>query len=248
MRFEWMRPDQLRGAIDQGIPIVLPIGVMEYHGAHLPVGTDLLIVNETLARLEPEIVLMPPFAYGAASHAVAGPEGTGNLHVDATDFLALAEGLFTELLRGGFRNIHGVVHHQTENFWQGMPTDLCFRLAARNAVFRHLEQERGMGWWGDRDMHDYYEQHAAGVNPFNWISIHPLFPPGADYPFDHAGEGETGLMLAHRSESVDMDRVDEGRHWYAETAGRATAERGEEGIRIALAHMRRCLGLPEDGE
>ena len=40
------------------------------------------------------------------------------------------------LLRGGFRNIHGVIHHQTENFAQGMPTDLAFRLAARNAIFR----------------------------------------------------------------------------------------------------------------
>ena len=72
---------------------------------------------------------------------------------------------------------------------------------------------------------------------------HPLFPSGADYPFDHAGEGETGLMQAFRPESVAMERVDEGRHWYAETAHRATAARGEAGVQIALAHMRRCLGL-----
>jgi creatinine amidohydrolase len=243
MRFERMRPHQLREAIERSTPVVLPIGVMEYHGGHLPAGVDLLAVTETLTRLEPEVVLLPPFAYGAASHAVAGPEGTGTLHVDATALVPFAEGLFTALLRAGFRNVHGVIHHQTEQFAQGMPTDLAFRLAARNAVFRFLEAERGVGWWGDSSMRDYYALHAAGTDPFSWIRIHPLFPPGAPYPFDHAGEGETGLMDALVPDSVDMERVDEGAHWYTETARLASAERGEAGVAIALAHLRERLGL-----
>ena len=45
---------------------------------------------------------LPPFAYGAASHAVAGPDGTGTLHIDANAILPLAEQLFTALLRAGF--------------------------------------------------------------------------------------------------------------------------------------------------
>ncbi len=75
MRFERMRPAELRAAQAAGVPFVLPIGVMEYHGEHLPAGVDLLAVTETLARLGDAIVLLPPFAYGAASHAVAGPKG-----------------------------------------------------------------------------------------------------------------------------------------------------------------------------
>lgn len=244
MRFELMRPGELRAAIAQGMPFVLPIGVMEYHGGHLPAGVDLLAVTETLARLDDEVVVLPPFAYGAASHVVAGPEGTGNLHIDATALVPFAEGLFTALLRGGFRNIHGVIHHQTEQFAQGMPTDLAFRLAGRNAIFRFLEAERGTGWWGDRSMQDYYAQHAAGTDPFNWIRIHPLFPPGAAYPFDHAGEGETGLMQALVPATVDMARAADGDHWYTETAGLGSAARGEDGVTIALAHLRSCLGLP----
>lgn len=243
MQFELMRPEQLRRAIEAGTPVVLPIGVMEYHGEHLPSGVDLLAVTKTLERLSDEIVLMQPFAYGAASHAVAGPEGTGNLHVDADTLLPFAESLFTALLRGGFRNVHGVVHHQTENFAQGMPTDLAFRFAARNAIFAFLEQEHGQGWWGQEAMRDYYAMHAAESSPFDWIRIHSLFPPGADYPFDHAGEGETGLMQALAPETVDMARASEGGHWYTETADRATAERGEAGVTIALAHIRERLGL-----
>jgi creatinine amidohydrolase len=242
MQFDRMRPGQIAEAVAAGLPVVLPIGVMEYHGQHLPAGVDLLIVTETLRRLGDRIVTLPPFAYGAASHAVAGP-GAGTLHVDPAAFLPLAEALFAGLLATGFRAIHAVIHHQTENFAQGMPTDLTFRLAARNAIFRHLEASRGPGWWGRGEMADYYARHAAGEDPFTWIRMHPLFPKGADFPFDHAGLGETALMLALAPETVDLQRARAGGHWYTETAPQATADLGERGVAIALAHMRAVLGL-----
>lgn len=181
MDFARLRPHQLQEAIAANTPVVLPIGVMEYHGAHLPAGVDLLAVTGVLERLGDAIVTLPPFAYGAASHAVAGPEGTGTLHLDASALLPMIEALFAALLKAGFRNIHGVIHHQSENFAQGMPTDLAFRLGARNAIFRHLEAERGAGWWGRREMVDYYERHAVAEDPFNWIRIHPLFTKGAQH-------------------------------------------------------------------
>jgi creatinine amidohydrolase len=243
MEFSRLRPHQLQEAISANTPVVLPIGVMEYHGAHLPAGVDLLAVTGVLERLGDEIVTLPPFAYGAASHAVAGPEGTGTLHLDAAALLPMIEALFAALLKAGFRNIHGVIHHQSENFAQGMPTDLAFRLGARNAIFRHLEAERGAGWWGRREMTDYYERHAVAEDPFNWIRIHPLFPKGADFPFDHAGVGETALMLALAPETVAMDQALEGGHWYTEAAPAATREMGERGVAIAVAHLRAVLGL-----
>ena len=242
--FARLRPHQLQEAIAANTPVVLPIGVLEYHGQHLPSGVDLLAVTEVLDRLGDAIITLPPFAYGAASHAVAGPEGTGTLHIDAGAIQPMAEGLFTALLKAGFRNIHGVIHHQTEGFDQGMPTDLAFRLAGRNAIMRYLEATRGTGWWGDRGMQDYYARQAEGADPFNWIQIHPLFPKGAAFPFDHAGKGETALMQALASETVDMSRAGDGDHWYAEDAGEASAELGERGVQIALAHLRQVFGLP----
>lgn len=241
--FARLRPDQFQAAIAANTPLVLPIGVMEYHGQHLPAGVDLLAVTGVLDRLGDAIITLPPFAYGAASHAVAGPEGTGTLHIDTTALVPLAEALFTALLRAGFRNIRGVIHHQTEGFDQGMPTDLAFRLAGRNAIMRFLEDTRGAGWWGDRGMQDYYADQARAADPFNWIQIHPLFPKGAAFPFDHAGKGETALMQALAPETVDMTRAQEGGHWYTGDATEASASLGEAGVQIALAHLRQVLGL-----
>jgi creatinine amidohydrolase/Fe(II)-dependent formamide hydrolase-like protein len=243
MRFERLRPAQIAAALDRGLPFVLPIGVMEYHGPHLPVGMDLLAVTEVLDRIEPEIVLLPPFAYGAASYAVAPPEGTGTVHVPAEAILPFAQELFLGLLRAGIRNIHGVIHHQTENFAQGMPTDLAFRLAARNAIFRYLEETRGRGWWGASESADYYAAHARGENPFNWVRIHPLMPAGMDYPFDHAGPGETGLMAALAPDTVDLAALAPDRPWWTAGAEGGTAAAGARGVGLVLAHMRQVLGL-----
>lgn len=246
MRLEEMRPHQIRAAIAANVPAVLAIGVQEYHGEHLPVGVDLLAVTRCLDRLEAELpdrlIVLPAFGYGAASHAVAGPAGTGTLDVASHVLVPFAESLFAGLLRIGFRNVHGVIHHQTENFAQGMPTDLAFRLAARQAVFAHLEAERGQGWWGKGDMADYY---GAADNPFNWISVHPLMPQevAAHFPFDHAGEGETALMLALCPALVEGGRMAENDSWYTASAPKASARQGEAGVAVILTHLRRLLAL-----
>ena len=248
MRYDLLTPHHLRAAIAAHTPLVLALGVQESHGEHLPLGVDLLAVTRCLDRLEAEapekLILMPPFAYGAASHAVEGPEFF-SLQVDAAAILPFAQALFAALLKAGFRNIHGVIHHQTENFTQGMPTDLAFKLAARQAVFAHLEATRGTGFWGRAEMADYYEGHAKGENPFNWISIHPLMPPevAQHFPFDHAGEGETALMLALAPETVEAGRMAENHGWYTATAPKATKAQGEAGVAVILDHLRRLLSL-----
>jgi creatinine amidohydrolase len=207
---------------------------------------DTLAVTCALDILEKEaeIVILPPFYYGAASYAVEPPEGTGSVQVESAALNPFARELFTGLLRIGFRNIHAFIHHQSENFTVGMPTDLAFKFGARQAIFAFLEKTRGEGWWGDRKMADYYARQSGGDDPFNWIRVHPLMTAEtiAEYPFDHAGEGETSLMMAMCPDAVDMQSFSAER-WYAETAARATAETGIRGRDLILAHMRKVLGL-----
>jgi creatinine amidohydrolase/Fe(II)-dependent formamide hydrolase-like protein len=247
MRYELMLPHQIRTAIDEHWPVVLPLGVLEYHGEHMAVGMDTLAVIKMLELIEKELplVILPPFYYGAASYAVAGPEGKGSLHVDSTALHPFARELFNGLLRIGFRNIHFFIHHQTENFTVGMPTDLAFKLAARQVIFEFLEQARGEGWWGDSQMADYYAKQAAGDDPFNWIKGHPLMPPEitGQYPFDHAGKGETSLMLALCPEAVDMQQHSD-REWYTRNATEASKKLGNTGRDLILAHLRAVLGPP----
>jgi creatinine amidohydrolase/Fe(II)-dependent formamide hydrolase-like protein len=251
MRYEMMLPGQIRAAIAANTPVVLPLGVLEYHGEHMAVGMDTLAVTRSLDLLEKEaeIVILPPFYYGAASYAVEPPEGTGSVHVDSSALHPFARELFTGLLRVGFRNIHAFIHHQSENFAVGMPTDLAFRFGARQAIFAFLERTRGEGWWGGREMADYYAKQSGGSDPFNWIKIHPLMTAETigQYPFDHAGEGETSLMMAMCPEAVDMDAFSAER-WYVETARQATPEKGAQGRELILAHMRKVLGLTAPGQ
>jgi creatinine amidohydrolase len=244
MRYELMLPYQIRRAIDQNWPVVLPIGVLEYHAEHLALGVDTLFVIRTVELLEGEfdMVIMPPFYYGAASYAVEKAERSGAIHVDCEQLIPLAKGIFSSLLKIGFRNIHGFVHHQSENFSAGMPTDLAFKTAARKTIFDFLENERGEGWWGAGEMSDYYDQHDAGSDPFSWITLHPLMDAQTqkEYTFDHAGIGETSLMMSLCPEGVDMKKFDEEK-WYSRTAKDSSKEYGDTAKVRILDHLRSIL-------
>ncbi len=244
MRYELLFPHQLRRAIDRNTPVVLPLGVLEYHGEHLVNGVDTLVVVKALEILEKEndLVILPPFYYGASSYAVESPERNGSVHIEPQVLNPFAKSLFDNLLRIGFRNIHVFVHHQSENFTAGMPTDLSFKLAARQSTFAFLEKERGEGWWGKADSSDYYESHSQGDNPFNWIRIHPFMSGEVQrlHPIDHAGKLETALMMALCPEGADMNFFT-GEKWYTRSAAEATPEYGEEVKEAVLAELRRIL-------
>ena len=236
MQYLKMLPYQIREAIDANVPVVLPLGVVEYHAEHLPIGVDCFVCLDFIERVEkrhPEMVVLPPFYYGAASLAVAAPERNGTVHVDARKLVPVAEDIFRGLLRVGFRNIHGFIAHQTEEFDQGMPTDLAFRLAARNVIFEWLEKESGEGWWGTEEFSDYYSEEN---NPFHWIRIHSsLEQRGGDdarFPGDHAGKNETSQTMAIYPELVELDRID-GSLWYAREGKNASPEYGEASLEAA---------------
>ena len=244
MRYEMMLPHQIRTAIDENWPVILPLGVLEYHGEHLPVGQDTLHVIKIVEILEQEmdLVILPAFYYGAGSYVVEPPERNGTFNIDPDGLVPFAKQMFTSALRIGFRNIHCLIHHQAENFVAGMPTDLSFKLAAKQAVFSFLDKERGEGWWGDNKTADYYEDHEHGDNPFNWIQIHALMDEEImqQYDYDHGAKGETSTMLSLDPDAVDMSRVDTSK-WYQKTAIDASSEYGDMGRDLVLKRLRKIL-------
>jgi creatinine amidohydrolase/Fe(II)-dependent formamide hydrolase-like protein len=244
MRYEMMFPDQIRKVIKENRPVVLPVGVLEYHSEHCVVGVDTLLVIRAVELLEKEmnLVILPPFYYGAGTYVVEAPENRGTVHVDSAVLNNFGRELFRSLLRIGFRNIHLFIHHQSENFTAGMPTDLAFKLAARQMIFEFLEKQRGEGWWGDNKMQDYYSQHAVGDNPFNWIQVHPFMDAAilAKYPIDHAGLQETSLMMAFCPEGVDMKKLSKEK-WYTRQSDQATLDYGNAAKDMILKSMRNLL-------
>ena len=244
MRYELMRPSQIREAIEKRTPVVLPLGVLEYHAEHLPVGVDFFVAENVINTVEMErpndVVVLPPFYYGTATCAVAAPENNGTINVNPEKIIPVAEDIFRGLLDVGFRNIHCFVAHQTEEFVQGMPTDLAFRFAGRKVIFEFLEAKHGKGWWGSEDSASYY---SGGENPFAYIQVHPVRTRECTkkrFKGDHAGILETSEMLAMHPETVDMSKLD-GSLWFTRTAVNATKEFGAEALKETAIDVRKVL-------
>ena len=240
-----MSPSQIREAIARKVPVILPVGTLEYHSEHLPVGTDGMVAEGIAKRLEarhPEIVVLPIFYYGTSSYAVAGPEnGQGTISIDSMNVCRFAEDLFTNLLEVGVRNIHGIIYHQAENFQQGMPTDLALRFAGRRAIFAFLERTLGRGWWGDPQMKDYYRNPEN--NYFDWIQIHSYSEEFMKKHFpDHAGKVETSQIMELHPELVHPEKLVD-RDWYAASAVDATRECGRKALDDAVDMLEKQLHL-----
>ena len=239
-----MYPHQISQAIEENWPVVLPLGVLEYHGEHSVAGVDTLLVIRALEIIEKEtnMIILPPFYYGAASYAVEKPEGSGTIHVRSEVLNLFGKELYASLLRIGFKNIHAFIHHQSENFSVGMPTDLAFKLAARQAIFEHLEKQNGENWWGDNSMENYYSDHEKGSDPFSWIQHHALLDSETqkEFPIDHTGKQEISLMMAFCPEGVDMSRFT-GKKWYTRTAAEANTDYGNNARTRILESLRKIL-------
>lgn len=242
MFYKEMAPSQIRDAITVNDPVVLSIGNLEYHSEHLPVGTDGEITEGCIARLEqkhPEMIILPAFYYGTSSYAVAGPEnGKGTISISSMYVCHFAEDLFSNLLEVGFRNIHGFVYHQTENFSQGMPLDLAFRFAGRRAIFAFQERTCGRGWWGSDKMKNYYD----GNNIFDWIQIHSIVDAdiASEFGSDHAAKVETSAMMELYPDQVHMEKLNIS-DWFVMTAKEASRNFGKQYITASVDSLEQLL-------
>ena len=219
-------PKEVERVKKENLPILLPIGTMEYHSAICPYGCDSLVAMKLIDKIAENVdcVVMPPVWYGVASFAVAGPE-KGTINVDCDTFEANIYCILKSLFLAGFnRNIYLVICHQREDY---NPMELACRKAARKLVFEYLDQTKGYGWWGKNENKEFYDNLSDEDNPWNWVRV-LLSDQIADSPGDHAGIYEcSGLEYLYPG-TIKLERLAETDDWFAETAKDTSAELGKE--------------------
>lgn len=225
MHLQHLLPHQLKQAIDEAWPILVPTGCIEYHGPHMALGLDTILVEELLKHVAQRVncIVAPPFWYGPASYAVTGPE-QGSVDVSTERFGRHVKDVLSGFWEVGFHWIIVGVHHQGLDG----PESLAIRQAAVEVTFEKTHAERGDGWWGKAPL-------PPSDHVFERIQVWPsVLPAAAEQGVemaDHAGFYETSLLMAARPELVELDRLGMDAPWYCTTsdskAREASVEVGE---------------------
>jgi len=232
MRLENLYPDVLEEAMKNKVPIFIPVGTIEYHSAHLPLGTDAFVAIHFIERLEAhrkamgkDLIIAPPVWYGCSSYAVKGPEGY-SVDMDGKVLNDTMYNIYMSMLKSGLRNIYTLIAHQTETY---NPTETACLDASRRVIFKYLEETRGIGWWGDNKSREFYNTMDSQDNPWNWLRVSSLKPRSAtiSLPGDHAGKIETSMIMALRPELVREEMIGKTEDWFTETAPEGSKEYGE---------------------
>ncbi len=225
MRLQHFLPHQLKQAIDEQWPLLVPSGCVEYHGPHLPLGVDTMITEYLLVQAAERMncVVAPPIWYGPASHAVSGPE-SGSLDVSTERFGRHVKDILAGFWDMGWHWIIVGVHHQGLDG----PESLAIRQAAAEVTFERTHAERGDAWWGKAPL-------DPADNVFERIQVWPsVLPEAAELGVemaDHAGFYETALTMAAHPDLPDLDQLGIDAPWFTNTAaskaGEATVVEGQ---------------------
>lgn len=122
-------------AAKQGKVVIFPIGSVEEHGNHLPLGTDSVqpeyIALEVSKRTG--CLIAPPFRYGICN---ATRNFAGTLTIQFDTLYKLAFDVLSELVRNGFKRIIVMSGHA------GNSHMVALRLAAQEIIARNDETPR----------------------------------------------------------------------------------------------------------
>ncbi|WP_448071169.1 creatininase [Georgenia yuyongxinii] len=172
----------------------VPVGALEQHGPHLPMGTD-AILSRRVATAAAEAtggLVAQPLAYGYKSQQKSGGGNhlPGTISLDASTIIGLTRDLVVSLLRQGARHVVLVNGHY-ENYqflYEGI--DLALR-------------ELGLGPGAESSvlLLSYWDYVSAQTLE----AVYPDGFPGWD--IEHGGVLETSLMLHLEPHLVELGRA-----------------------------------------
>lgn len=236
-------PRELDYVKKNNIPVVIAGGTVEYHGPHCSYGCDTLVAEGLIKKLaeKKEIMIAPSVHYSPSSYAVAD-EKSGTVHIEENAFEDYLYYVFMSMLCSGLKNIYVVIHHQFEQE-SLMPMTLSYMKAAKRATMQYMEQTRGRGWWGSESYSEYYDNLENDDNPFSWIKVIPTMSTEVQNAtgYDHAGEFECSILMSLYPDAVKLERIDDIKHWFTESARKANKELGDKMVELSLEYLEKTI-------
>src|SRR5215475_10010262 len=162
----------------QGV-CMLPFGIIEKHGPHLPLGTDLINVRYSTehAAAQEYAVIFPAYYFGQIAEARQQP---GTVSYSMHTQLDLLQETTDEMARNGCKKILIVNGH-----------------GGNESLLPYFAQSQL------QTKHDYV------VYVYRWNAHYPGRPPLHSKIDMHAGESETAHTMASRPDLVHMDRANQ---------------------------------------
>jgi creatinine amidohydrolase len=235
--YEEMTPTAFRQRLARAPIAYLPLGTLEWHGEHLPLGSDGLQAKHFFERLAGEVggIVLPMLHLGPdRKKQVRGKDlygmDLGSMHWEADhkypdeqldgsaywisepEFATLLEATWAQLARAGFKIVVAHGHGPSTGFTRKQA--------------QQWQEKYGMQFF-----------HCWGPNDANGLGI----------MVDHAAMNETSLVMALRPELVHMDYLPhDAKQWPVGVGGRdprthASAELGWKAIRLQKERMKKIL-------
>lgn len=177
-----MTVKEIREYLKTNKTIIVPYGVVEQHGYHLPVSMDIHNAEVPAYELAKKLdcIVAPPLNY-----CFSGGQLPGTINVRPTSFCAIMCDIVESLASQGFENILIYPGHG------GSESLAQLKEALRILKWLNASLEKVMIMILRRGDH--------------WMRPKDPRMSGADF---HAGDSETSLMLAYRNHLVQLDQLE----------------------------------------
>lgn len=183
-RWDELTASDWQAALDKSSQTcILPFGILEKHGPHSPIGTDLIHVREWAARATKQeyAVVFPDYFYGQINEARQQP---GTFALPSRVIYDLLEATCDEIARNGFKKIVILNGHG------GNPEFIRFFMQS----FLNKRHNYAIYFYDPENDPDYMAQYRK---------MHKSSIRGDE----HAGESETSILLYYRPDLMRMDRA-----------------------------------------
>ncbi|HLP81935.1 MAG TPA: creatininase family protein, partial [Nitrosomonas sp.] len=192
---------EIQNYVDKNALVLLPLGVIEEHGPHLCLGTDIytahlqsVFIKQILEEKGKKVVIAPPFYWGICQSTGSF---IGSFRIRKETAKALLFDILSSLAEFGFKNIYGINAHG----------DIEQNIALIEA-FKDAHKELKMNacyLFSQSVMHHYgltgNEPYICAIKP-QTVTINT-----SKYPDVHAGDIETAIMHHFYPQLTDIEKA-----------------------------------------